>query len=154
MENRIHISFEGICPPEDEINLRDIRKFIESKTGFSLITNQDNYLYSSNKPKDVELQIDYDGELKLKRVGGDATDFPELINEGYNLIKILKEFGLEYKKEMDLFSYGKNVVKDYNIMKSEIEKNIKEIFGGDVEKDGIYKEDCMVGVTYTHLDVF
>ncbi len=154
MDNLIWVSFGEVYYPEDEINLRDTRKLIESETDFILITNHTNYLYSSNKPKNVELRIDYDGELKLKRVGGDATDFPKLINEGYNLIKILKESGLDYKKEIDLSSYGKDVVKDYNTMKSEIEKTIKEIFGGDMEKDGIYKEDCMVGVTYSHLDTF
>lgn len=138
-----------------KIDLGEVEKYVESVTDFQSIPNNRDWCTDFlSKDEKEELVIHSNGMFYLGRIIEDVkTDIPTLINNGYELIRKLKEIDLNYQKGLGIMFKGKNALKVYKEERERLKESIEKILGGTEMKE-TYLSDTFSRVDYSPSEVF
>ena len=143
---KICITFDPI-KYDTIIDFEKVITLVESISDFELTLKRSYRVEFLSKDKRKELLIHSDGMLYLYITVGDIKrDLLTLINDGYNLIKRLKEIDLRYRKEIGVMFKGKSAIKVYKGEERRLKGSIEGVLG-DVKM----KETC-ISDTFSRVD--
>lgn len=144
---KICITFDTI-KYDTIIDFEKVITLVESIGDFELTLKRSYRVEFLSKDKRKELLIHSDGMLYLYITVGDIKrDLLTLINDGYNLIKRLKEIDLKYRKEIGVMFKGKSAINVYKGEEGNLNESIKGVLG-DVKIKETYISDTFSRVDY------
>lgn len=149
---KICVTFDPIRH-DTVINFEKVISHIESISDFELVSKMSYRVEFISKDKRKDLLIHSDGMLYLYiNVEDIKRDLITLMDDGYDLIKKLKEIDLRYRKEIGVIFKGKSAI---NVYKGEEERLTGSIEGilGDVKMEKTYISDTFSRVDYRPSEI-